>query len=476
VSSDIRLFARNGLALALGGVASQIVLVFIEILIARRLGSETYGIFATTYALILFAVYVIDAGTAWWTVQEGSRDELKLPSLLGNGVVSEFLIFTGLYALLIGTLVVVSPAQPIKQFILIFSFYGIVLAVQANLAGVFASQQRMHITALFQGTAPAAILIIYWFSSARGESLSSVATAYVLGAGAVTGVWLLWTAASLKPTFSFRGIREMLSGSYLYAMTGVLGQVLYKADIVLLAALAGAREAGIYAAAFKFLDLFYKIPILAGRVFSPSLFKRSANDWPAYRKLASGYSRAQALIGAIAFLVTFLLAEELVLFAFGSEYAESVPILKVLSAAMSIKCLVVASEGLLSSLGQHKVRVVLMAIAAALNIVLNLFLIPVYGGIGAAVGTVVTGFLLVAMYAVIGLKPLKSKRVLEWFLIPVILIAVIAFAVTEISQTLWVRLILAIAVVPVLVVISRYVRYSEIVYLLNSLWVRPDKH
>jgi O-antigen/teichoic acid export membrane protein len=303
-----------------------------------------------------------------------------------------------------------------------------------------------------------------------------VATAYVLGAGAVTGVWLLWTAASLKPTFSFRGIREMLSGSYLYAMTGVLGQVLYKADIVLLAALAGAREAGIYAAAFKFLDLFYKIPILAGRVFSPSLFKRSANDWPAYRKLASGYSRAQALIGAIAFLVTFLLAEELVLFAFGSEYAESVPILKVLSAAMSIKCLVVASEGLLSSLGQHKVRVVLMAIAAALNIVLNLFLIPVYGGIGAAVGTVVTGFLLVAMYAVIGLKPLKSKRVLEWFLIPVILIAVIAFAVTEISQTLWVRLILAIAVVPVLVVISRYVRYSEIVYLLNSLWVRPDKH
>ncbi len=475
LSSDVRRFARNGIALALGGVASQVVFVFIEVLIARQLGSETYGIFATTYAVVLFAVYLIDAGTAWWTVQEGSRDEAKLPALLGNSVTSELLIFFSLYILLLVSLLLLFPSQPNKQFVAIFCIYALVLAIQANLAAVFASQQRMHITALFQGSAAIAVFAIYWISAARDDSLRSVAIAYVLGAGLVTGIWFAWTAASLRPKLSVRGIRSMLSQSYLYAMTGVLGQVLYKADIILLASLAGAREAGIYAAAFKFLDLFYKIPILAGRVFTPSLFKRSTENWPAYRKLASGYARTQALVGASACLLTLLLAEELVLVTFGSEYVESVPILRVLSAAMAIKCLIVASEGLLSSLGQHKVRVVLMASAAVLNICLNLLLIPILGGVGAAVGTVITGFLLVSLYALIGLKSLGSRRVLKWFLVPMTLIALIAFVVMGITQTSWVRLILALASVPILVFVTRYIRINEIVVILNGLWARPAK-
>ncbi|MEO0951809.1 MAG: oligosaccharide flippase family protein, partial [Pseudomonadota bacterium] len=440
-------------------------IILVEVLMARGLGTEAYGIFATTHAFTILAILVFDLGSTAWTIQEGSRHPKQLAALFGNSLLLKTTAFAVLYAVLLFMLPFTSLDSEIRVFVAVFALYGFGLALVDSLASVYTASQEMHINALFQALSPLAILCVYLVVSLDGRSLLDAALAFVIGSVSIGMIWLAWTWRNrLRPAARVREALSLARQSYHYGISSVLRQVYYKTDIVMVAFLVGAAEAGVFAAALKFLDFFYKIPLLLSRVVSPALFAESRTSDPnqSYETLVSIYSRYLVVLGAFAALVTYLSADTLVELAFGDAYASSGSILRILSMVMVLKCMMIVCEGVLSSLGAHTVRWASFATTVVINIVLNLILVPRYGAEGAAIATVLSGALLVGQFVVLGFGRRRVLSALAWFGLPSLATIAIAAAVGLVSVPFPLDVLAAVAVLAIALIASGVVRLSEL--------------
>jgi O-antigen/teichoic acid export membrane protein len=470
--SQVRRLANNAVALGMGGAVAQLAFTLLEVLVARELGAEAYGVFVTAYVWTVFGMYLMDFGTSLYSVQEGSRDRGRIPGLLGSGLVISLVVFFTLYSILALVAIAFSPT-PVLGILLILFPYGLILAVQNDLAAVYASYQTMRVNAWYQGVAPLAILILYFAFAADGLTLTDVGFTYVIGGAVVTGVWTISTLRWIGSDVTLEGIRSTVRSSYQYGLTGILGHVYFKADIVMLTALAGLREAGIYAAAFKLVELVFKGAVLVGRVFAPAVFKAHHESAEAFGKLAGMLVRLLTIAGLAAGISVVLLADDLILLIFGERYASSAPILRILGGVIAAKCMAIALQLLLSSGDLHFRRVANMSIALTVHIAANAFLIPRLGAEGAAWAALLSSILLAVLHAWSSASQ-RSFRLLRWLLLPSCMAAAI------VALAVWLGLrpvpatVVSVGVFVAGVYFSGVVKRNEIDFLLRSLVTRRE--
>lgn len=472
IRSQVRKLARNAVSLALGGIVAQIAFTLLEVLIARKLGAEAYGIFVTAYAWTVLGAFFMEWGTPLWTIQEGSRNHARLPGLMGAGLSVNFVMFGLLYVLLVAVVYAFAP-NPVLRLMLILLPYGLILTMQNVLAAVFSSYQTMQVNAFFQGLAPVAILAVYFVYSAGDVGLDDVGFAYIIGGGLVTGAWFGYTLRRITPRVSAVGIRETLRSSYQYGLSGILGQIYFKSDVVMLSALAGLKEAGIYAAAFKLVDLVYKVAVLSVRVFAPAIFKASHESDTAFGILASMMMRFLAIAGLLAGIASFVLADELIMLLFGDEYLESVPVLQILGGVMAVKCMMIALQLLLSSIDLHVERVVGLGVTVIAHIGANALLIPRFGALGAAFATLFSGVLIVVLYAVSSSRQ-AHFHYLKWLLMPSCLAGVISFVAAQTGLNAYFGTAFAVAAFLLSLILIGFVRRDEVVFVFRSIVSRGE--
>src|SRR5690606_34908534 len=122
-------------------------------------------------------------------------------------------------------------------------------------------------------------------------------------------------------------------------------------------AIGGLHEAGIYAAAYKLVELVSKTAVVAGRVFAPAIFKASHEPGKAYRVFSSMMTRFMTIAGLVAGVTAFILADELIEILFGESFVASASILRILGGVMATRCMIVPLQLLLSSADLHFRRV-----------------------------------------------------------------------------------------------------------------------
>jgi O-antigen/teichoic acid export membrane protein len=472
LKSQVQKLARNAASLAVGGVIAQLAFTLLEILIARELGAAAYGVFVTAYAWTLLGTYLMEIGTPQWMIQEGARNNDRLPTLLGSTLTVNLAMFAGLYLALVGASLAFDQ-NAVLSLMLIILPYGLVMTLQNGLGAVYSSYQTMQVSAFFQGLAPVAILLVYFAYASREVTLSDVGVAYVAGGAIVTGAWFAYTLRRVRPRISLRDVRETLRSSYQYGLTGVLGQLYFKADVVMLSALAGLREAGIYAAAFKLVELVFKVAVLSGRVFAPALFKASHTPGRSFDVFASMMTRLLAVSGLMAGLISFVLADELILLMFGETYRSSVPVLRILGGVMAVKCMMIALQLLLSSVDLHVQRVSGLTITLVAHIGVSALLIPRFGAVGAACGTLLSGVLLIILYAISFMRRRRFSYV-RWIMVPSCLATAFSLISLLTGLNAYAGALVAVTAFTVSLVGIGFVRREEIRFVLHTVLARKE--
>jgi O-antigen/teichoic acid export membrane protein len=146
---------------------------------------------------------------------------------------------------------------------------------------------------------------------------------------------------------------------------------------------------GIYAASVRITEIWYLIPnILLGALF-PALANVKENR----REYSKRYNILFALLTGSAFIICFaifFLKEYIVNIVYGKEFAEAAPILGLY--IFSIVGFFMSSllyQDLF--LRNNKWSITLIPFfTAILNVALNIYLIPAYGAMGAALATVIS--------------------------------------------------------------------------------------
>lgn len=85
-----------------------------------------------------------------------------------------------------------------------------------------------------------------------------------------------------------------------------------------------------------------------------------------------------------------LVAEPLILEAFGTEYQGAVIVLQVMAIYAVLRAIMKITSNGLDFLGRARERAIIKGITAVLNVALNVLLIPLIGVVGAAISTVIT--------------------------------------------------------------------------------------
>ena len=170
-----------------------------------------------------------------------------------------------------------------------------------------------------------------------------------------------------------------------------LSVILYmKVDQLMLKFMRGDLETGIYIAAVRLGELLHFLPTIICSTVYPSIVKAREIDFQKYNERMQMLCDASYFF-ALALALTFtFLAAPMVKILFGDAYMAAVPVVQVHIWSTIAVFLGVASSQWLLAEGLQVVSLIATAIGLVANLLLNLFLIPAYGALGAAIATTVS--------------------------------------------------------------------------------------
>jgi PST family polysaccharide transporter len=193
------------------------------------------------------------------------------------------------------------------------------------------------------------------------------------------GIW------SSRPRMSLA--RQLLSESAIEIVAGFSGMAFMRIDQLMLQTMRGPSEVAIMAVSTRLTEAWYFVPAaIVASTFPIIVRLRQSDPDAALQHVRKLYRHVSALSLLAAVLVTFL-AEDIVGLVFGHEYLASADVL-----VIQIWCGLFMSFGLASgswliSNRQGGLNLKRNLLGVAINILLNFWLIPGHGALGAAWAT-----------------------------------------------------------------------------------------
>lgn len=190
--------------------------------------------------------------------------------------------------------------------------------------------------------------------------------------------------------FSWVHAKILLKRSSWLWLSGIVSVIYLKIDIVMLGAMAGTEQAGIYAAASRLSELWYVFPATLAARYYPDMIKAHQQGWkPYYLKL-----RRYALMffsAAVAIAVVMSLTSPWIIsLLFGQDFAAAVDVLRIhIWAGCFVFVRYLISQHLLIT-EQEPLSLLSHSVGAVLNVGLNFWLIPKMGIVGAAWATLIS--------------------------------------------------------------------------------------
>ena len=205
-------------------------------------------------------------------------------------------------------------------------------------------------------------------------------TVYYLKRGCLPTAW----------TASFSRMKVMLREGWPLLLSSVSSMLYLRLDMIMLGEMSGDHAVGIYGAATRLSEVWYFLPMAAMSSLQPSLVSaREQSREIYYKRLFQIYGLMSAVSIAVS-LVVMVSAGSLIELLYGVEYKDAGPVLALHVWASIAVFLGVASSQYLIIENYQKLSFYRTTIGLICNIMLNYFLIPRYGAMGAAIATLIS--------------------------------------------------------------------------------------
>lgn len=183
---------------------------------------------------------------------------------------------------------------------------------------------------------------------------------------------------------TLRTARSLLRDAWPLAISCLVILVYLRIDQVMLGDMVGSEAVGVYSVAVRLAEVWLFFSSALYRSVLPGLIEAKATDEAVFYRQLQTYYNFVALAGYAVAVPTTFLAKPLVHMIFGASYVDAAPMLVVLIWGNIFIFLDSARSAFFNAMNWYKLYLATLALGALLNVGLNLFLIPRYGGLGAA--------------------------------------------------------------------------------------------
>jgi O-antigen/teichoic acid export membrane protein len=399
----VREFARGGLTGIVANSANRLFTIGSAVILARMLGSEGYGIYATAIASMMILAVLAEFGMYVLLVREVSAAHARgaWGELMGFGVSAAR--FSALMAALVavagGAVIWLTPmlgsaeekvALTLMLALLpINTLYRLGAAMLYGLRRVAAAQVAEQF--LLPATSFSFFAAMYVLAS-KQASASQVMLAQILAGSialTIVGVMIYRALAPARELGASVVPAERFQARALpFLVMGAAGTITLQIDTVIVSAMMGNSETALYRVASQAAMLtWFGIQILQA-IAQPFFARLYQQGDMANLKRLYHWTTVLAVASAAPVLVIFILfGRPLIAFVFGPEFVGAQPMMIVLSAGYLINVMCGPAGGLLAMTGEERWASRAYLVMSALAVLIALSLVRPLGPIGVALGT-----------------------------------------------------------------------------------------
>ncbi|MEO1591961.1 MAG: flippase [Cyanobacteria bacterium J06632_22] len=362
--------------------------------IARYLGSANFG--SLNYAMAFYSIFSVLAQLGLnqivmrdLVLEPGQKSEIlgtAFAMKLIGGLIAISLACGSIYLLRPGDMVSLGLVTVLSASLLVQEFYVIEFW--------FLSQVQTRYTVWSRNVGFITMTLVRLWLIANGTSAFAIALTYTLETVIVMGAYINFYRRSGEFMQRWRvnlgRASRLLKVSWPLILSNLAILVYLRIDQVMLGELADDAAVGTYSVAVRLSEALPFMAAMAVKSFGPSIIESKKQGPQAYgHRLQSACSFLTLLAYAVA-LPLMLLSGWIVTTLFGAEYTGAGPIL-----AVHIWSSVFVFMGYVKEIWIANEELTGFAfgascLGATFNIGLNLWLIPIYGGLGAAIATVIS--------------------------------------------------------------------------------------
>lgn len=364
----------------------------VTVVLARYLGPEQFGILA--YAISLVSLFAVagQVGLSGLVVRELVKDPENKNTIMGTSFVLKGLGYLIGFSLVLTTAFLTEPFGSVEFWVLLIIAFSLIfkpLDVIDFWFQSFLQAKYIAISATVAAVISSALKLLLVFLGAQ-LVLFAVASLIQAVIGAILLISFFVTKSKLKVTdwqFSKDKAKELFSQGWVVFLGSIFAVIYLKVDQVMLKWLVGTEEVGIYALAASLSEAWYFVPAAIVASFFPKLIKLKQESPKQYHhRLQQLFDFLFVIALVVAVLVT-LLAQPIISTLFGEAYLGAIPILVVhIWAALFIFMRAAFSKWILIE-NVLMFSLITQGLGALANVALNFWLIPLYGGLGAAYAT-----------------------------------------------------------------------------------------
>jgi O-antigen/teichoic acid export membrane protein len=475
--SILRRAGKNIFYKAVAEILSRLIYLFFFIYMARHLGTSDFGLFSFAFSFAGIFVLLVDPGLNILLTRDVSRDR-TLASKYSNNIFTIKIILSFITLFLLWNALRLFGYD--KRTIIVVMVMGIFLILNCFFDFFVAlsnAYERMDIDAAIKVTNKLLISVLGLTALLAGSGIVSLMSFMVFAS--VIAVFMSYYyikkgIINIKLELDWRALRSMHYTALPMALTSIFALIYFKVDVVMLSMFGISNaDIGVYSAAIRLIEVLNVIPaIFVGGLF-PILAgfsdNRKAHLESAFRKSF----QFLLLIVFLIFAITVASSQEIIRIIYGSAYSNSAQALSILiwtslfifPNVLFINLIVIANKQMLNALFAFS--------CLLLNIILNLFLIPRYGFIGASIATVATDMMFFALTAAFAVKYFSSSRVLIDGLKPLLCGALLTIILLAIKNTGLIIIVPTALIVYVLLILLTKTLSIRDLKQLKEAFVRP---
>ncbi len=387
-----------------------------QVLLARGLGSSSFGIFFSSLSTITLLAPLAGFGISqFWLKIFGAEGWAAIrwikPSIKFVVVSTTLLILVVIF----GTAFFNHDVES-KKILTILSFYILGQLSVELVSSKLQLEERYTRLALWQLLPHLLRFIIVLAATTFYAEYISVYI-YALFYSAVAIVFFVFSLPELlamkNGDFKLRGHKQAAllsrasdptalnaaSESWPFGIAAFAYLIYFQSNIILLKYISGNQEAGLYSVAFTIMTAVYLLPsVIYQRFLTPKIHRWANHEPEKFYKVYRTGNWVMLVLGAAAMIAIYILADWAVPLFFGEQYRESAEILKILSLSAPIIFVAFSAGATLVTQQHMKIKVKYMMAVALINLLLNLLLIPKLHTTGAAIATVISNTILLILY------------------------------------------------------------------------------
>lgn len=405
-------YLKNTGMLMFGKIGSLVIKMLVGIQIANYLGAFNFGILNGAIVYVALFAAVASLGLDQFTVKELHTYPQEHDRILGTAFGMR--IIAGL--LCIPVIYMAWQLHSLEEtpylFVLILSFTGFFQSFN-TIDSYFQSEvqskyiMQVQIVATLLAAIIKLVLIfnkapLIWFVYASIFDFILLAWGYLMVYNRKGRRITLWK-------FDRALAKKLISFSWPLIISGIMVSLYMYIDQLMLHEMIGPDAQGLYTTAVSFSAAWYFVPTIVVSSLFPAILNARRDDPERYQKRLQNLYDIMVWLSML-FALIVAAASPIIYKLFKPEYADAAPILAVHVWSGIFVFLGTANGQYLIAENLNKFTFIRTSVGAVINVLLNLWLIPLMGPVGAAVATLISYF--IATFSVLLIPKLRQQGIM----------------------------------------------------------------